>query len=96
MSTNKYSTYMHKMAPPVVRAGTNGTLQAHFLHPIQWLSGWLARRPKKESHPGLEVGYELENNRLNENGYFRISEEQAHLERTIELNWINLRMKRNL
>jgi hypothetical protein len=96
MLTKKNSTYMPQMASPVMRAGTNGALQAHYLYLLQWLTGWLTGGRKKESQPSMEVNYELENDRFTENGYFHISEEQARLERMIELNWVNLRMKRNL
>jgi hypothetical protein len=82
------------MTHPFSNTATNGFFQAHFLRPGAWLSGWLARRRKEESHPSVGVKYELGNERFNENGYFRISTEQARRERIIDVQWLTLKLNK--
>ena len=95
MSTSKYSTYILKKGSPSYAYRDEGGSPGVWTKP-SLLDGWLARRRKNESQPSIEVNYQLDNERFTKNGCFRISEGQVQLERMIELNWVNLRMKRIL
>lgn len=96
MSVNKNSTYGSRIIQRITYIDRRGYFQTHSLHRLQWRWGWLARWQKKESRPSLEMDYELSDESYAEGGHYHDAPQQAALERMIELNWVSLRMKRNL
>jgi len=95
MSTNKPSAYITQVTPSVMVAGTNGSIPAHLLGPLQWLLGWLARWQKGKPDSIGDVDYELDDERFVKDGKTRGSAQQAARERAIDVQWVMLRVTRN-
>ncbi len=95
MSTSKHSAYMTQVTPSLVVPGTNGSILAFLLRPLQWLAGWQVRRQKGKSDPTLAVDLEFEQERSVKDGKPLGSAQEAARERAIDVQRVMLRMTGN-